>query len=45
MDCDILIQNARILDGTGSKAFNAEVAIKDGRILALGDFGRMANPA
>ncbi len=33
--CDTLIRNAQILDGSGSEAELAEVALKDGRILAI----------
>lgn len=34
---DILIKNARIIDGTGKQAFFADVAVKDGRIVAIGN--------
>lgn len=33
---DILIKNARVIDGTGAKWFRADVGIKDGRIEAVG---------
>jgi N-acyl-D-amino-acid deacylase len=33
---DLLITNARIVDGTGNPWFRGSVAIKDGRILAVG---------
>ncbi len=33
---DILIKNARVIDGTGKPAFQANVAVKDGRIVAIG---------
>jgi N-acyl-D-amino-acid deacylase len=33
---DILIQNARVVDGTGSPWFVSDVAIEDGRIVAVG---------
>jgi N-acyl-D-amino-acid deacylase len=33
---DILIKNGNIVDGTGSKPFTADVAIKDGRVAAVG---------
>lgn len=36
MIVDILIQNASILDGSGSSAFFADIAVKDGKILAIG---------
>ncbi len=33
---DILIRNARVIDGTGNPWFHASVAVKDGRIAAVG---------
>ena len=33
---DLLIQNAQVLDGTGAPAFSADVAVKDGKIAAVG---------
>jgi N-acyl-D-amino-acid deacylase len=33
---DLLIRNARIIDGSGKPAFKADVAIKDGKIARLG---------
>ena len=35
-DADLLIRNARIIDGTGSPWFIGDVAVTDGRISALG---------
>jgi N-acyl-D-amino-acid deacylase len=35
-DADILIRNARIVDGTGSPWFIGDVAVADGRISAMG---------
>jgi N-acyl-D-amino-acid deacylase len=35
-DYDILIRNARVIDGTGNAWFRADVAVKDGRIAAIG---------
>ncbi len=34
---DRIIKNARIADGTGAPIYNASVAIKDGKIAAIGD--------
>ena len=33
---DLIIRNARIVDGTGSPWTRGDVAIRDGRILAMG---------
>ncbi|MEH6586679.1 MAG: amidohydrolase family protein [Halioglobus sp.] len=33
---DLIIRNAHIVDGTGAPAFNGDLAVKDGRIAALG---------
>ncbi len=33
---DILIRNGRVIDGTGNSWFNADIAIRDGRIFAIG---------
>ncbi len=35
--CDLIIENASIIDGTGAAAFDGGVAIKDDRIFAVGD--------
>jgi N-acyl-D-amino-acid deacylase len=34
---DLLIRNARVFDGSGNPWFRADVAVKDGRIAAIGD--------
>ncbi|MBC8645632.1 MAG: D-aminoacylase, partial [Thermoanaerobaculia bacterium] len=34
--CDLLIRDARILDGTGAAWFRGDVAIRDGRIARIG---------
>lgn len=36
---DVIIKNARVLDGSGMAAFSADIAISDGRIVAVGDMG------
>ncbi len=36
---DLLIKNARIVDGTGRPAFSGEVAVADGRIVHVGKAG------
>ena len=35
-DYDVLIRNARVVDGAGNAWFRADVAVKDGRIAAIG---------
>ena len=35
-DADLLIRNARVVDGTGSPWFVSDVAINDGRISRVG---------
>lgn len=35
-DYDLLIRNGRIVDGSGNPAFFADLAVKDGRIAAIG---------
>ena len=37
---DLVIKNARVLDGTGNPAFPADIAVRDGRIVHV---GRLAN--
>ncbi len=36
-DFDVLIRNGRVIDGTGNPWYRADVAIKDGRIAAIGN--------
>lgn len=33
---DILIRNGRIVDGTGSASYHADIAVQDGRIVKIG---------
>ncbi len=35
MQCDLLIKNETILDGTGKPAFKGDVAVKDGKISSV----------
>jgi N-acyl-D-amino-acid deacylase len=35
-DFDVVIRNARVIDGTGAAAVRADVAVKDGKIAAVG---------
>jgi len=35
---DILIKNGKVFDGSGATATNVDIAIKDGKIVGLGDF-------
>ena len=34
---DLIIRNGRIVDGTGASAFDGDVAIQDGKDLAVGE--------
>src|SRR5215468_6065368 len=36
MDCDLLIRGGAVIDGSGTPATEADVAVGDGRILAVG---------
>ena len=42
---DLLIRNASIIDGSGAPAWRGDVALRDGRIAALGQPGTLASPA
>lgn len=37
MTYDVIVKDARIVDGTGAKAYGGDIAIKDGRIAAVGE--------
>ena len=41
-DYDVVIRNARVVDGSGNAWFRADVAVKNGRIVAL---GHLNNPS
>ena len=43
MSYDVLIKNARICDGTGAPAFDGAVAIKDGKIIEIGNISGEAD--
>src|SRR5579871_625721 len=38
-DYDVLIRNARVVDGSGSPSFRADIGVKDGRIRTVGKIG------
>ena len=39
---DMIIKNGQIIDGTGASAYNADVAIKDGKIVEVGQIDQPA---
>lgn len=39
-EADILIKNGKILDGTGNSWYYGDIAVKQGRILAMGKLGK-----
>ncbi|WP_417514703.1 N-acyl-D-amino-acid deacylase family protein [Minwuia sp.] len=39
-DHDLLIRNARLIDGTGAPSTTGDLAVSDGRIVAMGDLGK-----
>ena len=45
MDCDTLIKNGLIFDGTGSESFRGDIIVTNGFIAGLGNLTREVNPA
>src|SRR5262252_5395476 len=43
-DYDLIIRNGHVIDGTGSPWYAADVAIRSGRIAAIGNLGRVRAP-
>jgi N-acyl-D-amino-acid deacylase len=41
---DVLILNGKIIDGTGNSWYNGDIAIKDGKIAAIGKFNNTTAP-
>lgn len=41
LSCDLLIKNGKIIDGTGNSWFYGDIAVKDGKIIAV---GKIPNP-
>ena len=40
-DFDLVLRGGRVLDGTGNPWFDADVGLRDGRIVAVGDLGSL----
>lgn len=45
MHCELKLSGGRVIDGTGAPAVRADVAVSDGRIVALGDLRDLATAA
>ncbi len=43
MAFDLLIQNARVIDGSGGPSFNGDVGVKDGKIVEVGKLNAQAD--
>jgi N-acyl-D-amino-acid deacylase len=43
-NCDVLIRNGRIIDGTGNSWYYGDVAVKDGKIIATGRLNNYTSP-
>ena len=41
---DKIFKNGEIIDGTGKNRFKGDVAVEDGKIVAMGDLGDMQAP-
>ena len=39
MTYDVVVKGARIVDGTGKPAYGGDIAVTDGRIVAVGEVG------
>jgi len=44
MDCDLKLQGGQVIDGTGTGAVRADVAVRGGRIVAVDDLRRLEAP-
>ena len=42
MPYDLVIKNGWVIDGSGKERFLADVALRDGRIVAVGDLNERA---
>ncbi len=43
-NCDLLIKNGKIIDGTGNSWFYGDIAVKDGKIMAVGKIVTITMP-